>query len=132
MSKSGSRTPRPRLDVSDVPECLACGTCCFSTLPEYVRVFGGDWDRMDEAAQAYVSFLGNRAYMRLEEGHCAALVLEPEGRRYVCAIYPVRPDVCRSLERGSGGCRGELHEKRERPLLAMDALLARVRGIKDT
>jgi Fe-S-cluster containining protein len=123
---------KSRLAVHDVPECVECGTCCFSTLPEYVRVFGGDWERMDDVAHTYVSFDGNRAFMRLEDGHCAALVLEPAGRRYVCAIYPVRPDVCRSLERGSGGCRGELHEKRERPLLAMEALLAKVRGLTDT
>jgi uncharacterized protein len=117
----GALTPAP-----DVPECTACGTCCFSTLPEYVRVFGYDWDRLDERARAYTHFLGNRCYLRLDEGHCAALVIDPGrdgGPRFVCAIYEVRPDACRALERGGGACRGERHEKGERPLLAVESLL---------
>jgi hypothetical protein len=107
---------------------MACGTCCFSTLPEYVRVFGCDLDRMDEEAQKYTHFLGNRCYMRVDEGRCAALVIDVEpasGPRFVCAIYDMRPDVCRSLERGTGACLGERHEKGERPLLAAHELLRR-------
>ena len=125
----------------DVPECTACGACCFSTLPEYVRVFGYDWERMDERARTFTHFLGNRCYLRLEEGHCAALVVEPgddgdsarrsaelrpqtpAGPRFTCSIYAMRPDVCHSLERGSGACRADRHEKRERPLLAVESLL---------
>jgi Fe-S-cluster containining protein len=113
-------------EVGDLPECTACGTCCFSTLPEYVRVFGCDWDRMDERARSFTHFLGNRCYMRLDEGRCAALEIEavgPAGPRFTCAIYEVRPDACRALERGSGTCRGERHEKGERPLLAVERLL---------
>ncbi len=103
-------------------DCLTCGTCCFSTLPEYIRVFGIDYDRMNDEARALTHFVGNRCYMRIEDGHCAALIIEPEGR-FVCSIYPMRSDVCRSLERGTGACAGELLEKRERPLLAVQALL---------
>jgi hypothetical protein len=67
--------------------------------------------------------------MRLDEGRCAALVVEIAGEapRFTCAIYDVRPDACRSLERGSGACRGERHEKGDRPLLAA-ARLVRQRG----
>ena len=113
----------PLIPAPDVPECTACGACCFSTLPEYVRVFGYDWDRMDERAQAYTHFLGNRCYLRLEEGHCAALVIDPDALSFRCAIYEARPDACRSLERGSGACKADRHEKRERPLLAVANLL---------
>jgi uncharacterized protein len=112
--------------AADVPECTACGACCFSMLPEYVRVFGYDWDRLDERARAFTHFLGNRCYLRLDEGHCAALVIDPSGPRFTCAIYEMRPDACRSLERGSGACRADRHEKRERPLLAVESLLRRV------
>jgi len=119
------RRPPVALDVSGVPECTACGTCCFSTLPEYVRVFGHDWDRMDERAQSYTHFLGNRCYLRLDDGHCAALAVDPAGPRFLCSIYEMRPDACRALERGGGSCRGELHEKGERPLLAVERLLRR-------
>lgn len=81
---------------------------------------------MDERAQALTHFLGNRCYLRLEDGHCAALVVEPgPPARFLCSIYEMRPDACRALERGSGACRGELHEKSERPLLAVERLLRR-------
>lgn len=113
------------LDASDLPGCLDCGTCCFSTLPEYLAVFGCDHDRMDDHALALSHFLGNRCFMQLGDGHCAALAIDAERRRYVCSIYEVRPDTCRSLERGSGACRGELATKSERPLLAVERLLAR-------
>lgn len=94
-------------------------------MPEYVRVFGTDWDRMGDEARALTHFIGNRCFMRLEEGHCAALVIEPENGRFVCSIYQSRPDTCHALERGSGQCRGELHEKANRPLLAVQNLLRR-------
>jgi hypothetical protein len=111
---------------SDVPECTACGTCCFSTLPHYIRVFGVDWERMSERARTFASFDDDaRCYMRIEDGHCAALVIDPVARRFTCSIYEERPDCCRWLERGSGACRGELHTKAERPLLAVEALLRR-------
>lgn len=116
---------RSGLDLSGVPECTDCGACCFSELPEYVRVFGLDWDRMDERAQTFTDHRGDRCFMRLEGGHCAALVIDPVAKTFKCSIYEQRPDVCRSLERGSGGCRADRHEKKERPLLAVEALLRR-------
>lgn len=110
----------------DVPECTACGACCFSELPEYVRVFGVDTDRMDDRAMGFTHFLGNRCFMRIEGGRCAALVLEaPDDAppRFTCSIYEMRPDVCRSLARGSGACRADRHEKKDRPLLAVQQLI---------
>jgi hypothetical protein len=80
---------------------------------------------MDDRARALTHFLGNRCYMRLEDGHCAALEVDARQRRFVCGIYEMRPDACRSLERGSGACRGEIATKAERPLLAVSRLLAR-------
>ncbi len=111
----------PRHD--DVPACVDCGACCFSELPEYVRVFGVDLDRMDDRAQGYTHFLGNRCYMRMEGGRCAALVIDPAARRFTCAIYEARPDVCRSLDRGSGQCRADRHAKLDRTLVAAEALI---------
>ena len=119
---------------TDTPQCTACGACCFSELPEYVRVFGCDLDRMDEAAQSFVVFLGNRCFMRIEGGRCAALRIEvpdevrsrgfdPIARTFTCAIYEMRPDVCRSLDRGSSGCRAERHAKVDRTLIAVERLL---------
>lgn len=111
------------LVVDDLPACVACGACCFSELPEYIRVFGNDLDRMDERAQALTHFIENRCFMRIEGGRCAALVLDPDARTFVCSIYEMRPDVCRSLERGSGQCRADRHAKTGRALVALDRLV---------
>lgn len=113
------------LDTTGVPECTTCGVCCFSTLPEYVRVFGYDLDRMDDRARSFTDFDGHRCFMRMEDGHCAALVIDPVRRTYTCAIYEMRSDVCRSLERGGGACAADRHEKAERPLIAVARLLAK-------
>lgn len=107
------------IDTEGVPECVSCGTCCFSEAPDYLRVLGVDYERLGERAQELTVFIENRAYMRLEDGHCAALTLDGVRGLFLCSVYEDRPDVCRWLERGSGHCRAERHEKAERPLLAL-------------
>jgi Fe-S-cluster containining protein len=107
------------IDTSDVPGCVDCGACCFSLAEDYLRVAGVDYDRLGDDAARLTHFIGNRCYMRLEHGHCAALVVDVETRRFLCSVYERRPDVCRWLERGSGQCRADRHEKAERPLLAL-------------
>lgn len=97
------------------PECLECGTCCFSTLREYVRVTGDDHARLGDDAERLTVFVGNRAYMRMHEGRCAALRIDRDAQRFVCTVYDRRPDTCRELQRGSPACRGEIAAKGERP-----------------
>jgi Fe-S-cluster containining protein len=97
------------------PPCLSCGTCCFSTLANYVRVDGADHLRIGEHVDELTVFDGNRCYMRMAAGHCAALVVDAITRRFVCSIYGTRPGICRDLSRGSPACQGEIHEKGERP-----------------
>jgi uncharacterized protein len=75
-----------------------------------VRVTGDDHDRLGDAVDDLVHFVGNRAYMRLAGGHCAALRIELEGR-FACTVYERRPDACRDLERASPQCAGELYTK---------------------
>ena len=106
----------------DLPECLACGTCCFSRDPRYVRVSGDDHARLGEDAERLTVFIGNRAYMRMEDGHCAALVIDREARRFVCTVYETRPETCRALERGSPACEGERVEKGGRPRASLPLL----------
>lgn len=101
------------------PECLTCGTCCFSLLGTYVRVSGADHGRLAERAEELVWFEGNRAYMRMVDGHCGALSIEATSGRFFCNTYASRPQVCRDLARGSGACQAELEAKAERPLLAL-------------
>ena len=71
-------------DDQDVPECLACGTCCSSTLRRYVPVTGDDHARLGDAGTPLVTWEENRAYMRLEDGHCAALRLDEAAGKFAC------------------------------------------------
>lgn len=72
-----------------------------------------------------MSFDGNRAYMRMVDGHCSALAIEVGTGEFVCTAYTTRPQVCRDLERGSPACAGERDTKAERPLLALRLSAAR-------
>jgi hypothetical protein len=103
----------------EAPACLACGACCFGPGARYVRVSGDDHLRLGEHAERLTAFIEHRCYMRMQEGHCAALVLSADGR-FLCSVYEQRPEVCRELARGSGQCQGELAQKRE---LSQRALL---------
>lgn len=99
---------------TESPDCLSCGACCFSNLSDYVRVSGEDYARLGDAAEALTQFDGNRCYMRMEDGHCAALQLDRTSGRFVCAVYERRPETCRTLERGSGACAAERWQKADR------------------
>ncbi len=108
---------KQRLDLEGVPECVKCGCCCFSRTQDYLRVAGVDYERLGDDAAELTIFIENRAYMKMEEGHCAALVYDPKMEAYLCSVYERRPDVCRWLERGSGQCAAERHEKADRPVV---------------
>ena len=99
-------------------DCRVCGVCCFSTLDRYLRVSGDDYSRLGEDAEAMVEFIENRAYMRVKNGHCAALVIDRTAGTFLCSVYDRRPRICRDLERGSPQCAGEIAKKAGRPALA--------------
>jgi uncharacterized protein len=103
-------------------ECMRCGACCFSESPRHARVTGDDHERLGDDAERLVVFLGNQAFMRIHEGRCAALVVDPSGA-FFCSVYDRRPCVCRELERGSPACLGELANKSERPKKALRDLV---------
>ena len=94
-----------------MPECTDCGACCFNEHAEYIRVFLVDYERMNDAALALSTEKDGVRYMRFEDGHCAALGFDSATNRVGCTIYPMRPDACRWLERGSGECRSQLASK---------------------
>ena len=106
------------------PACLRCGACCFSSLESYVRVSGDDHARLGEHAAQLAHFIGNRCYMRMEDGHCAALRVDREGN-FVCTVYEQRPETCRELARASSQCDAERALKAERPLQLRAKLAAR-------
>ena len=102
-------------------DCRGCGVCCFSQLETYVRVTGEDWARLGGEVERLAQFIGHRAYMRMSEGHCAALEVRRAaeggtegGMEFFCTAYEGRPQVCRDLARGSGECAGELANKAPR------------------
>ena len=113
--------------VPHVPECLACGACCFSRLETFVRVTGDDHARLAGHAERLVWFDGIRAYMRMADGHCAALQVEAESGKLACSVYQLRPQVCRDLARGSAECAAERETKSGRPV-ALLSRLARAEG----
>jgi Fe-S-cluster containining protein len=98
-------------------DCQRCGVCCFSPSDEYVWVNGYDWTRLGAEAERLAHFIGNRAFMKMHDGHCAALAItqREDGTPYFCCtIYENRPEICRILERGSPECLGELETKSDR------------------
>ncbi len=82
-------------------ECRACGACCS---------FSADWPRfsletdadLDRIPRAFVDDKLGR--MRTDGARCAALVGDV-GVATRCAIYPVRPEVCRDCLPGDAACR---------------------------
>jgi Fe-S-cluster containining protein len=79
-----------------------------------VRVSGDDWTRLGGAAEQVAQFVGNRAYMRMRDGHCGALELRTGAdgaTEFFCTIYERRPQICRDLARGSPECAGEIAVK---------------------
>jgi Fe-S-cluster containining protein len=103
---------------ASTPECLRCGACCFGDGDRYVPVTGDDHARLADVAEALTLFIGNRCFMRMEAGHCAALELTAEGSA-VCSVYAQRPDTCRDLARGGAACQAELLNKRQRSQQAL-------------
>jgi uncharacterized protein len=94
--------------VSVAPaDCRRCGACCFSDSADYVWVRGDDWARLGERAGELAHFIGNHAFMRMREGHYAALDVRRDaagGAEFFCTIYERRPEICRDLGRGSPEC----------------------------
>lgn len=115
LRESGRKAPHTRTCMNAPADCRRCGVCCFSSTETYVRMTGEDWARLGESAETVAQFVGNRAFMRMREGRCAALEVRVDGatgaRDFFCAIYERRPQVCRDLARGSPECEGERARK---------------------
>jgi hypothetical protein len=88
-------------------------------LEAYVRVTGDDYARLGEEAALWVAFDGHSAFMRMVEGHCAALCVDPREGVFVCRAYETRPQTCRDLAREGPACCGEIATKGDRPALAL-------------
>jgi uncharacterized protein len=80
--------------------CRSCGACC---------AYSREWPRFsleDDATLAVIprAFIDDReAGMRCDGDRCAALIGEV-GVATSCAVYDVRPDVCRTCEPDDEAC----------------------------
>jgi uncharacterized protein len=92
--------------ASDSATCQTCGACC-SYSSEWPRFTTEDDAALDLIPQAFVN--DNLSGMRCNGDRCAAL----SGRIGIaasCAIYTLRPEVCRSCMPGDAEC--EMARKR--------------------
>jgi uncharacterized protein len=82
-------------------ECRACGACC-SFSPEWPRFSLESDADLDQIPSAYVD--GDLGRMRCSGDRCTALLGEV-GISTACAVYAVRPDVCRACLPGDDSCK---------------------------
>jgi Fe-S-cluster containining protein len=80
--------------------CRTCGACC-SFSPEWPRFSLESDADLDRIPHKYVD--GEQGRMRCSGNRCAALVGDV-GVSTACAIYSVRPDVCRACLPGDDAC----------------------------
>jgi Fe-S-cluster containining protein len=83
-------------------DCQACGACCYGP-EEYVAVTAVDLCRMSpRVAGRYVAERGERRYLKMVHGRCAAL--HARQGHFSCRIYGMRPEPCQVVEAGSREC----------------------------
>ena len=105
---------RPPSGTPVPSDCLRCGVCCHSDSEAYVWVTAHDWTRLGSDAARLAHVIGRDAFMRMHDGHCAALEVRRAGDggvEFFCSVYDRRPEICREMGRGSPECRADLEEK---------------------
>lgn len=81
--------------------CQSCGACC---------AYSREWPRFTMETDAAIARIEDKyvdaglGRLRCDGDRCSALLGEI-GISTACAIYPVRPDVCRACEPGDDACR---------------------------
>lgn len=99
-------------------DCQDCGACCHGD-DGWVHVGADDDARVagSPALSRVVVLLRRgehvRRSLRMLDGACAAL--RREGARVACAIYPDRPQVCRTVAVGSDTCAAARRARGMRP-----------------
>jgi uncharacterized protein len=81
-------------------DCQACGACC-SFSAEWPRFSLEDDADLERIPAVYVD--DDRGRMRCSGDRCTALKGEI-GVATACAIYPLRPDVCKACLPGDDAC----------------------------
>jgi hypothetical protein len=84
----------------DAIDCRTCGACCS---------YSAEWPRFSLESDAHLERIppglvdASRHGMRCTGARCAALV-GVVGQSTSCAIYALRPDVCRACSPGDAEC----------------------------
>ena len=86
--------------VGRASPCQACGACC-STSREWPRFSTEDDAALDRIPVEFVD--DRQGGMRCTGDRCSALLGEV-GVHTACAIYTLRPDVCRACKPGDEAC----------------------------
>jgi uncharacterized protein len=87
--------------AASAADCQSCGACC---------AYSREWPRFSLESEADLARIpplfvdDEHGRMRCHGDRCTALVGEV-GIATSCAIYAVRPDVCRACEPGDDACR---------------------------
>ena len=82
-------------------DCQACGACCCYSF-EWPRFSLEDDAALERIPRRFVD--DERGRMRCDGDRCTALVGEV-GVATACAVYAVRPDVCKACLPGDDECR---------------------------
>ncbi len=91
-------THEPAIAVESI--CQSCGACC-ATSANWPRFSTEDDRALDLIPAEFVNARGSG--MRCDDDRCAALNGKV-GEATLCAIYAMRPDVCRTCMPGDAEC----------------------------
>ena len=89
-----------RVETHDAFDCRSCGACCS---------YSAEWPRLSLESDAQIARIPRELVdasgrgMRCAGARCAALV-GVVGETTSCAIYALRPDVCRTCSPGDAEC----------------------------
>lgn len=81
-------------------DCQACGACC-SYSPAWPRFSTESDAELDKIPEKFIA--ADISGMRCDGARCSALVGRV-GIATSCAIYPLRPEVCRACVPGGDDC----------------------------
>ena len=96
-----SRATDRSVTINDGAACRSCGACCAFS-PEWPRFSLEDNDQLDAIPAALIS--ADVSGMRCDVGGRCSALLGEVGRATECAVYALRPDVCRACVPGGGDC----------------------------
>jgi Fe-S-cluster containining protein len=100
IARAAAAAPTGAAEAADTFDCRTCGACCS---------YSAEWPRLSLESDAHIArippeFIAQDGHgMRCVGDRCTALV-GVVGETTSCAIYALRPDVCRTCLPGDAEC----------------------------